>query len=369
MEATKEEGEPSPAALAFSATGISVWFKWEATSTGFVTVDTCGSQISTTLGVYTGTAVNALTEVAGDFSSLGPDCSTFRGTAVTFRAISGVTYEIQVEGRPTFPEEAGFGQGPFELDLDATPVPVNDDFSDATVLSGQMLQNGVYAAGASGFTWNATKEPGEPEHAGDPGGASVWYSWTAPFSDPAVLTACGRFEKTLLGVYTGSSVNSLTQIATDDRSCSFLEFAASTGTTYRIAIDGRYDSGSGAALMGSIPVNLVREPPSSGRTVGGSVEREIRISRPNTTIHKRVLKRWPPIWIFSFDSSEPESTFRCKLDKHPFAKCSPRKRYRNLPPGRHTLKAFAVDPAGSADPSPAAVPFIVAGGKKAHPRD
>ena len=49
------------------------------------------------------------------------------------------------------------------------------------------VEDGDFAAakalvspGENGSNVGATKEPGEPDHAGDPGGASVWYTWTAP---------------------------------------------------------------------------------------------------------------------------------------------------------------------------------------------
>jgi hypothetical protein len=65
----------------------------------------------------------------------------------------------------------------------------------------------------------------------------------------------------------------------------------------------------------------------------------------------------PPIWIFHFSSTEPGSTFECKLDKRPFAKCGSSKMFKHAKPGRHTLKVRAVDPSGNVDPSPAVARF------------
>ena len=360
VEATKEVGEPSPAHLGFAATGHSVWFEWEATGTGFVTVSTCGSSIRSVLGVYTGTSVGALSEVAGDFSSLGPDCPAFDGVAVTFKATSGAAYEIVVDGLVKFPGEGTdvSGQGAIALEVEATPSPANDDFADATVLDGRTLEGGVYAAGAAGFTWNATKEAGEPLHAGNPGGASVWYSWLAPSSDVYGLSACGGFGTTLLGVYTGNSVTGLTRVAADDHSCSFLRFSANLGTTYRIAVDGKFDSGSGAAAMGSISVNVFREPPET------PIERPIAqladVFPPDTTISKRTARPALRGTTFTFRSSESGSTFRCLLDGRKAAPCSSPKRYAGLAPGRHRFSVYALDGIGNADPTPATVRFSIA---------
>jgi len=53
--------------------------------------------------------------------------------------------------------------------------PANDDFASAQVLSGP---TGV----AAGSNLDATQEEGEPDHASQAPGHSVWYRWTAPAS-------------------------------------------------------------------------------------------------------------------------------------------------------------------------------------------
>jgi len=116
----------------------------------------------------------------------------------------------------------------------AAAVPVNDNFATASELSGR-------EAAASGTNKDATKEAGEPNHAGKPGGASVWYSWTAPASGKATISTCESDFDTLVAVYTGSAVNALTEVAANDDACglrSSVSFQAAAGTTYRIAIDG-----------------------------------------------------------------------------------------------------------------------------------
>lgn len=119
----------------------------------------------------------------------------------------------------------------------AAAVPPNDDFANAidlTALADPFLQ---------GTNLNATEEDMEPDHAGNPGGRSVWYSWTAPGdgSIPNVSFAVDGFD-TLLGVYTGAAVGALTEVASNDDvgggPGSAVSFATVAGETYRIAIDG-----------------------------------------------------------------------------------------------------------------------------------
>jgi hypothetical protein len=112
--------------------------------------------------------------------------------------------------------------------------PSNDYFVNAEAIDGRF-------GWVDGDTTGATKEPGEPNHAGNPGGASVWYVWTAPTSGRATMSLCWSEFDTLLAVYTGDDVSALTEVAADNNGCSpqsRVTFAATAGTTYRIAIDG-----------------------------------------------------------------------------------------------------------------------------------
>src|SRR5439155_7230534 len=83
----------------------------------------------------------------------------------------------------------------------------------------------------------------EPNRAGNPGGASVWYARTAPSDSPATFdTALSGFD-TLLAVYTGSTVSNLTLVASNNdisasNTRSRLTFVPVPGTVYRIAVDG-----------------------------------------------------------------------------------------------------------------------------------
>jgi hypothetical protein len=70
-------------------------------------------------------------------------------------------------------------------------VPANDNFAAAINIT---LTNN--AAVVTGFNTNATKELGEPNHAGNMGGRSVWWKWTAPSGGMVTLTTQGLSEFT-----------------------------------------------------------------------------------------------------------------------------------------------------------------------------
>jgi hypothetical protein len=133
--------------------------------------------------------------------------------------------------------------------LDMSTSAPNDNFANAIVLTGA-------SASVPGSNANATKEPGEPQHRpGNPGGASVWYRWTAPSNMNVVVSTEGSSFDTVLGVYTGSAVAGLLTVAQNDDADpehrhSRVAFAAIANTTYRIAVDGFN------AAEGSIELNL-----------------------------------------------------------------------------------------------------------------
>lgn len=335
LEATKEPEEPAFGGNIFG-NGHTIWYEWEATSTGFVTVNTCNSGMRAVIAVFTGTALNDLTEAAGDFATQGPDCTDYYGEAVTFRAVSGTTYVIGIDGSSPFPEEEHPGQGPVDLEILQTPAPANDDFADAQMLSGGMLGL-IYSAGAEGHNWNATKEPGEPAHSGDPGGASVWYSWTAPETGRYAFSCGGRGTEIVFALYTGASIDALTPVAGGQ--CMMRMLDVTQGTTYRLAIDGSFDSGTGAARASVFSVNIWREPaaPPTWREPPWIEGRWV-----STSIRKRLMRPKQRSATFVFGASEPGARFICKLDKRPEKFCTSPKTYRRLKPGKHVFRVAAI---------------------------
>ena len=65
----------------------------------------------------------------------------------------------------------------------AAEPPSNDDFANAIVLTGLPVST-------TGTNVEATSELNEPVHAFVGGGASVWYTWTAPSSGTVTIDLC-----------------------------------------------------------------------------------------------------------------------------------------------------------------------------------
>lgn len=239
--ATRESGEPNHAG--FFARD-SVWYRWTAATSGLVTIETCDSGFDTFMAVYTGGSLNALTSVVANDDG----CLALQ-SRVVLSAVAGQTYHIAVDGRPIASSHIGLRI------RDATPPP-NDSFAGAHVLGG-MLPINVITTNA-----DATRQPGEPNHAGQPGAGSLWYRWTPTTADTVVFDLCESRFDTLVAVYTGTALENLVLVAAnDDNRCgadagSYARLTPVASQTYWIAVDGAFgDRGAVAMALRAAPAN------------------------------------------------------------------------------------------------------------------
>jgi hypothetical protein len=167
------------------------------------------------------------------------DHGLFGTSRVRFQTIKGANYEIAVDG---------FRQGP---DVASGNITLNLVFMRDPILrpANDLFTNRVFLAGSSGnvdgSNTNATREPAEPLHAEGFGDASVWWSWTAPASGLVVVSTEGSTFDTLLGIYSGTTLASLTIVTNSDDIDPANElftsqaiFQAVAGRSYQIAVDG-----------------------------------------------------------------------------------------------------------------------------------
>jgi outer membrane protein assembly factor BamB/subtilisin family serine protease len=236
--------EPGTPEIAGVAGSHSLWWQWTAPEDATVEIDTSGnaggtiiggSTYPTLLGVYTGGTLDSLALVQGSANS-GTERLEGGGTMsysrVSFHAAAGTTYQINVQGQ-------GATSGQTILAINTTPD--NDSASSPMVLAG--LSVSIMDANP-----NATLQGGEPRILGNPGGHSLWYSWTAPRSGTEQVSAYSYDFVPEAAVYTGSSIGSLSLVASGAGSAlagtstviskSLCTFNASAGTTYLICVDG-----------------------------------------------------------------------------------------------------------------------------------
>jgi hypothetical protein len=263
VEATRQKGEPNHAG---AAGGHSVWWAWRPNITGTVTIDTFGSDFDTVLGVYSnslpflslGPITNLVTVAANDDDSANPPLSR-----VKFTAVANQTYYIAVDGRDGFA-----GNVVLNIRQTLSRTAPNDFIAAAVRIIGTTTQ--------SSTNIGATKEPGEPMHAGNPGGASMWWRYEGFDTVPIQITTAGSTFDTTLAVYTNSTPiireNNITPAmetlrlvtANDDAGnstnrTSLVDFVPRPGTTYWIAVDG-YNGAEGNIRLAITRQSQVTRP-------------------------------------------------------------------------------------------------------------
>lgn len=128
-------------------------------------------------------------------------------------------------------------------------APANDAFPGATISAGQQIA----------LTTGATTETSEPTSFSCGGvavtvGKSAWYTYTPSSAGQVTLSTAGSNFDTVLGVYTGGAVGSLTPFACNDdivnnvNTASQVQFTGQAGTPYRIQVSG-YNAASGNSML------------------------------------------------------------------------------------------------------------------------
>lgn len=140
----------------------------------------------------------------------------------------------------------------------------------------------------------------EPYHGGKNGGRSLWFTWKAPASGIATFDTRGSDIDTVLGVYTGTSLNALLKVrdaddhkddesdmGAEDQQANFfaaaVRFEAVANTDYHIAVDAF------AGTIGNVVVNWALEETTDD--LPGIKEETNRrvVADPGDSVELRVL--------------------------------------------------------------------------------
>jgi hypothetical protein len=193
--ATGETGEPF---LDGISSGQTAWWSWTAPGSGLLTLTASSASFSPLVSVYAGNNLPALALVASNnylicYSDGDCGCHWRMRDQITFHVAAGEQYQFDVDS-PLFTdavfdfEAGGFIMttniapgGEVSLNLQFTAAPTNDNFANRTRLTGARTH--VIAN-----NYAASIEPGEPDKMGNPGGSSIWYTWTAPASGRVTLS-------------------------------------------------------------------------------------------------------------------------------------------------------------------------------------
>ncbi len=196
-EATESASDPD-----FTCTGgqrfNTVWYEYTPSVSGRHTIDTFGSDYDTILAVWQGTE-GSLSSVACNNDAQGSDQSQIPKVELT----QGITYFIEIA---SFDETAGS----LTLNVDLSPVVVNDEFDNAIQISGSSygnVQEILYATAA-------VDDPLFP-CTGEANFNTVWFKYQPPVDGQISVSTLGSDYDTVLGVWQGTQGN-LTNIGCND---------------------------------------------------------------------------------------------------------------------------------------------------------
>jgi hypothetical protein len=180
--------------------------------------------------------------------------------ATTELELPAGTYHLAVDGRgfgnpltTGYSDYGSLGAYTVEVEPCRTDVPPNDAFASALPIGSLPF---VHTQATTG----ATTEVGEPAGCATDGGttgATVWFRYTSPVAQTLTADTFGSDFDTVLGVYSGTEVGGLTEVACNDDAdglASQVTFPVTAGTTYHLQVGGW--QGAGPPASGQLSVRL-----------------------------------------------------------------------------------------------------------------
>jgi hypothetical protein len=262
LDASAEANEVGPSQQDTSPTS-SVWWRWLAPASGLCRVSTAGSAIDCVLTVQTGATLAAQSIVAVDqnagWGSTG---------AVLFNAVAGTIYQIRVDGQSR-------SEGSIQLTLQPAAAPPNDHFASRLALAG-------VGTSTHGNLLAATLEAGETNPSAPNGGHSAWFDWTAPASGAAFFRVMADNFSPAFALYTGATLASLTSAVTGGSGAAtgtaqtfLIAYPVSSGTSYKIRVDGLPATNGNFQLSISMPAPPLNDAFASRVKLSGAVVRSV----------------------------------------------------------------------------------------------
>jgi hypothetical protein len=223
-DATDQASEPHPSGCPISKT---IWYRYKATTSGRIDIDTSGSNFATVVAVYTGAKIGLLTPV---------DCtSDVHGQAADtlIDAVAGTTYQIQIGGN-------GGATGTLKVKVRIPQQPANDARANAVSI-GALPYTGVRQDNRGATI------TGEPAPSCADPRVTVWYRYTAASDGVLLADIRGADFNGFIAVYRGETPADCGQSNT-------VAFRVKQGVTYFLQIGGvsSHDYGHFKLRLGSI---------------------------------------------------------------------------------------------------------------------
>ncbi len=226
VDASAETGEPRNPSV---AGGRSVWWSWTSATSSSVTISTTGSSFDTTLAIYTGNSVGSIALVGANDDAGGVQ------SAVTFAAVAGTTYSIQVDGYSSATGTIALNH-PQTGAAPGAPVIVTNP-ANTSVLAGQPFSLQVAAQGDATLAYQWYKDGGVVNGAT----SAVWSKPAATLGDE------GEYQ-VLVSNSKGAALSAVAYLAVEQTAIipendDFADAAVITGASGRVRASNRLATG------------------------------------------------------------------------------------------------------------------------------
>ncbi|MBC7773220.1 MAG: choice-of-anchor C family protein [Pyrinomonadaceae bacterium] len=249
--------------------GGDVWYRWTATCSSQLQLNTCGSTFDTVIGIYSGTCGSPTLLMCNDDAV--PACSGNPfASGLVMPVTNGTTYLIRVGGYR-------YAAGNFTLNVALDAPPSNS------------CQAPIIITGAD-TPFSTVCENVEPLQSCIQGSSSptTWFNYTAASDGTLSLSTCGATFDTTLACYRGSCNQRVLQECNDDTPCvsgnlsSFVSLPVLSGVTYIIRVGGS----GGAFGSGLLHTEFLQ---AAGPLTNGSFEQGSLGSLP---VGSTAIPRW-----------------------------------------------------------------------------
>lgn len=271
VQSSRESGEPNHNG---SSSNTTIWalIVYDSQVAAEIAVDS--NEMSADIEIYTGSSIGRLNSVAKGDSN----------TPARFTAKSGEIYRIAISGRNN-------AEGELEILLGQRPE--NDDLDGATKIEGD-----EYSVSTSNV--GSTSELNEPPHGSSIAYKTLWWEYTPSESAKVRMDTTGSNFDTSLAVYTGTSINNLTLIASNDNAngqteTSAIDFQGVANTTYFVAVGSSNDGVGLLQLKVGLlkPLSILEHPKDTSPQMGGNATFRVVANQSSFTTYQWYLNGTP----------------------------------------------------------------------------
>ena len=378
IAANLQSGEPDHDGAGGTFNDASVWYSWTPVRSGTAVFDTCSSGFDTVLAVYTGTlsSIGALVNV-GRNDDAGAGCANANRSKLSIAVTGGTAYRVAVASKGV---GAGAVTGSIALHIEG---PADVTAPDTTITAGP-AQGSTTAATTPTFSFTSTEVGSTFQCRYD---AEAFASCTSPATralalgdgphtfevkatDPSGNEDATPATRSFTVDTQGPDTTAITSAppAFTNQTQATIVFSGAGAASFQCKLDGAAFGacttanshtvsglGQGSHTLHVRGLDAVGNPDPTPATATFTVD----TAPPDTSFAAApALQSRSTTATFDLSATEAPVAYTCTLDGNPVA-CTDPVTFTSLGQGSHTFTAFATDPAGNFDGTPASLTWSI----------